>query len=61
MSVITKETVMARLERLQAGREEMIANLHTQSGAIQDCEHWLKTLGEQHVDPDWNRPDDDGS
>lgn len=51
--VLTKEVIEQRLAELKNGRqqtvqqiEQLTANLNATEGAIQDCEHWLKTLAE---------------
>lgn len=42
--VITREMIQARLDGLNLGREEIWAQLHATSGAIQEAEHWLQEL-----------------
>ena len=42
--VITREMIQARLDSLNLGREEIVAQLHATSGAIQEAEHWLSQL-----------------
>ena len=41
---ITKEALLARLASLKDQHAQLEANAHATSGAIQDCEHWLKEL-----------------
>ena len=42
--VITRDMIQGRLDRLNLGREEIFAQLHATSGAIQEAEHWLSQL-----------------
>jgi len=41
---ITKESIEARLELLKKEVEQVKGALAAYTGAIQDCEHWLKEL-----------------
>jgi len=40
-SPITKPAIQQRLQYLQAGREQALANLNAFNGAIQECQYWL--------------------
>lgn len=46
-SPVSKEALQARLFELQRQREQAIANVNAISGAIQECEYWLKKLKEK--------------
>lgn len=40
----TKESVQARLEKLQSEQVQLQNNFHAYSGAIQECQFWLDQL-----------------
>jgi hypothetical protein len=39
--MITEAQIQERLTKLNAERDQMLANLNVYNGAIQDCEYWL--------------------
>ena len=40
------EQLQSRLATLNAGRDQLVADLHAQSGAIQECEYWHRKVNE---------------
>lgn len=55
---ITREVLLARLDSLYRGRDEILSELHATSGAIQEAEYWLQQLekleAEEEVKPGRN-------
>ena len=43
---ISRGALKARIQKLQAERAQLIANLNAYDGAIQEAEYWLKQLEE---------------
>ena len=41
---MTKEALLARIEKYKSEIEQVNATRNALEGAIQDCQHWLKEL-----------------
>ena len=48
---MTKEQIEARKAELQAGLEQLKANMHATNGAIQECNYWLSQLALEEMKP----------
>lgn len=48
--MITCEMLEKRIELLMTERDHLQAQVHAFTGAIQDCEYWLKQLEEEKKD-----------
>jgi len=44
---MNKDAILKRKGELEQQREELLANLHAVSGALQDCDYWLKQIEEE--------------
>ncbi len=53
---ITREQLQARLEDLQHGKEQAIANVNAFVGAIQETQHWLDELKAAEAKPAAAKP-----
>lgn len=49
---MTKEAIEARLVELEKAINQTLANYNVLMGGKQECEYWLRILGEQDRKPD---------
>ena len=52
---MTKDLLQQRLEKLEADRNQLLANLNAYDGAIQEAKYWLTQLEKQEA-PDASTP-----
>lgn len=45
---ITKEAIEERIKRLEADREQALANANALEGAILDCQYWIGELSKEN-------------
>jgi Tfp pilus assembly protein PilN len=45
--MITREMIEARIQKLTAERDELLAKLQAYTGALQDNEYWLEQIDKE--------------